>query len=673
MSRARKTLLALAALVLFCSLGAATAQADVFCLNSPTCGAGVNNYPMTRTGLADALLAAQNTAEDSTIEIGSGTIDINTPVAVAASATNKLSIDGVGTNGRPLLKFSFTSGGPGLTFTGSGASPGGISYVDVQLDPVNASRSALDVQDGRVFDVNFDIAAQNFSGSVGMTLSQGAECAFCDFTLSGSSSYGVGSNGTGTVKRSTFTNVGVDSVSTGVTAQAGASINVLTSRFVGLATAVRVAGGTVNLTDSVIDLSARDNARGVDVDNGNPSGSGSRAANLDGVTVVGSGSSQFGLRVAADTTNPTPENATGIAKNSLFLLTGDSPYDLYCLQGANASSQLNATYSLIGFSSPVLSGACGEFDSNNIASDSLLPSELFVNPATGNYRLKKGAAVIDAGVAANDVSLVGRVVDAYSLHRVIGSNVDMGGSEYENLAPTKPTLTPAATTTTVGAAVQLTADSTDPNGDALTYDWNFGDGTVGAGSATSHTFAQPGTYTVSVAASDFDLQGTAADVSITVTAPAPPPNTGGGAETPLSFSFTKPSCKFKLNKKSKNGFTAHAAKVKDCYLQAFSSRAHSYMFRLERTAAGYVVGGQCKAKQGKTGKASKRCNLPLKGSQLVEIPAETSYLTFGGKWNKKALPSGKYTLVAVNPSTPTNKITVTLTYTAKQGKSGKTK
>ena len=50
--------------------------------------------------------------------------------------------------------------------------------------------------------------------------------------------------------------------------------------------------------------------------------------------------------------------------------------------------------------------------------------------------------------------------------------------------------------------------STDPNGDALTFAWDFGDGATGSGESVSHTYTAAGEYTVVLTASDGHLTGT---------------------------------------------------------------------------------------------------------------------------------------------------------------------
>ena len=44
--------------------------------------------------------------------------------------------------------------------------------------------------------------------------------------------------------------------------------------------------------------------------------------------------------------------------------------------------------------------------------------------------------------------------------------------------------------------------SSDPDGDALTYAWDFGDGTTGTGAAPTHAYATLGTFTVTLVTND---------------------------------------------------------------------------------------------------------------------------------------------------------------------------
>lgn len=64
------------------------------------------------------------------------------------------------------------------------------------------------------------------------------------------------------------------------------------------------------------------------------------------------------------------------------------------------------------------------------------------------------------------------------------------------------------------------AGSSDPNGDTLTYAWDFGDGAMGNGVSLTHVFDGDGTYTVSLTVSDGQASNTATTTATIATAPA---------------------------------------------------------------------------------------------------------------------------------------------------------
>ena len=63
-------------------------------------------------------------------------------------------------------------------------------------------------------------------------------------------------------------------------------------------------------------------------------------------------------------------------------------------------------------------------------------------------------------------------------------------------------ITPSGTIKTGEEVAFSAAGSSDPDGDALTFEWDFGDGNTGTGLTTKHTYAQPGDYTAELAVGD---------------------------------------------------------------------------------------------------------------------------------------------------------------------------
>lgn len=61
--------------------------------------------------------------------------------------------------------------------------------------------------------------------------------------------------------------------------------------------------------------------------------------------------------------------------------------------------------------------------------------------------------------------------------------------------------------------------SSDPNGDALTYAWDFGDGATGNGATATHSYAGAGTYTVSLVVNDGEFDSPVATSVVEITVP----------------------------------------------------------------------------------------------------------------------------------------------------------
>lgn len=84
-------------------------------------------------------------------------------------------------------------------------------------------------------------------------------------------------------------------------------------------------------------------------------------------------------------------------------------------------------------------------------------------------------------------------------------------------APNSP---PTAAFTPTVSALKVAVDGTaskDSDGTISSYAWNFGDGTSGSGATTDHTYAQPGTYTVTLAVTDDKGATATTSTQVTVT------------------------------------------------------------------------------------------------------------------------------------------------------------
>lgn len=65
--------------------------------------------------------------------------------------------------------------------------------------------------------------------------------------------------------------------------------------------------------------------------------------------------------------------------------------------------------------------------------------------------------------------------------------------------------------------------SSDPDGEIVAHEWDFGDGSTGSGATATHTYSAPGTYTVTLVVTD-DVGATASLAKDVTVVEGPPPN-----------------------------------------------------------------------------------------------------------------------------------------------------
>jgi len=81
------------------------------------------------------------------------------------------------------------------------------------------------------------------------------------------------------------------------------------------------------------------------------------------------------------------------------------------------------------------------------------------------------------------------------------------------------------------------SSSTDPDGNITSFDWDFGDGNIGTGETTSHTYDSEGTYTVTLTVTDDDGAQDTQQHNVTVSANDPPTATFTSDCTDLNCTF----------------------------------------------------------------------------------------------------------------------------------------
>lgn len=102
----------------------------------------------------------------------------------------------------------------------------------------------------------------------------------------------------------------------------------------------------------------------------------------------------------------------------------------------------------------------------------------------------------------------------------------------------------------VNQDIQFSAAATDPEGDVVSYAWDFGDGTTGTGSSPKHSYQQAGAFRVTVKASDPLGGETTGTITINITGGSGGGGGGGGTPPPPPLPWTIQKAQLAINFKS---------------------------------------------------------------------------------------------------------------------------
>ncbi|MEE9163792.1 MAG: PKD domain-containing protein [Thermoplasmata archaeon] len=170
------------------------------------------------------------------------------------------------------------------------------------------------------------------------------------------------------------------------------------------------------------------------------------------------------------------------------------------------SNEVSATPMVPDITNPTVT-ITSPADGSNLATTSVMVS----GTASDDVGVEKVELSLDG---TNYVSAMGTTTWSGTVTLVEGPNTifarvtdTSGNTATASIAVTVDTVRPTAVagedqTANAGATVSFDASGSSDNVAIVSYEWDFGDGTTGTGETTTHTYTDPGTYTVNLTVRD---------------------------------------------------------------------------------------------------------------------------------------------------------------------------
>jgi len=236
----------------------------------------------------------------------------------------------------------------------------------------------------------------------------------------------------------------------------------------------------------------------------------SSSPTLSNVTFSGNVATLFGGGMYCTHASPTLSNVTfsGNSASSgggMYIYSFTSPVIRNTiLWGDTGGEVVNSdSTSAPTITASVVQGGCpaGATCTNLIDADPRLGALGDYGGATETISLLPGSSAIDAGLdALPDGTVICPATDQRGVARPQGAHCDIGAFEYVPppiANPGGPYLGAINTAIAFDGSASSSAD-----GDPLTYAWDFGDGTTGAGAQPTHSYAAAGIYDVCLTVND---------------------------------------------------------------------------------------------------------------------------------------------------------------------------
>ncbi len=495
----------------------ASASADTFCVQKPTC-AGMD----VPAGLQAALDLAGNHAGPDRIELGPTPTPLSGPFQYVGGGPLELVGAGVG-----VSRLTQPGVNPGyatvLLLAGQNAAVT-VSDLSVELPAGHEGRGLRLGPLATAHDVKVKGVAQT-KDAIGVML-DGGTLRDATVDLPDPGIIGVSLDGTGALLEDT----GVDA---GIAVRADAASGSERIRGATLRSSNRgidVQIGTVFVEDTTVDL--RGSATiGMAAEDGNDN-AGVITLDARHVTVVGDDPGAVGVRVANASAT---ESAVVHLKDSVVSGMGRSLVRIASQGSAAIDTDHSAYADPEAFD---LTGPGALTETSRVTGAPALDTTTLV-PSAGSPLVDAGTpGPLGAGERTTDAAGRPRLVDGSG---GCTARRDVGALERQPVTLTA--VATAASTAQAGEAVAYSAaGSCDPDPAAtVAYDWAFDDGATATGAAAEHAWTTDGTHVATLTVHGGAGRSGVATASVEVTAPAVPTATPGPSATPSGTSTPTPT------------------------------------------------------------------------------------------------------------------------------------